>query len=70
MINWQNYNKTWLRPSVSSAFFSYTPNMGVAGFCESLVFVCRKLSRRFLQGRIFRLNLTSLLRQEEAEMIN
>jgi len=70
MIKRQNSNKVCLKPSVSSVFYSSALNMGAAGFYERLVFVGRKLSRRLLQGRIFSLSLTSLLRQKQAEMIS
>jgi hypothetical protein len=70
MIKWQNSNKVFLKPSVSHECFSSALNTGAAGFCEKLVFVCRKLNRRVLQDRIFSLDLTSLLRQEQGEMIS
>jgi hypothetical protein len=67
MSDWQNTNKLCLKPSVCSASSSYTLTMEAAGVCERLFFMCRALSRRISQDHIFSLNLTSLLRQEQAE---
>jgi len=67
---WQNSNKVCLKPSLSHELFSSAMSTGAAGICEKLVFVCRKLNRRVFQGCIFSLDLTSLLRQEQTEMIS
>jgi len=68
MIKWQNSNKVYVKPSVSSVFFSTAFNTGAASFAKGWSLFAGKMSRLFLQGLIFSLNLTSFLRQELSEM--